>query len=126
MPTLVDKKQTFKFGGDVGPKKADFAVIFPVTIGGKPTSIEAFVIEGNTPHLVSRRGLSKRNCTASFDPEYLYLSSQDFGRAPLILHSSGHLLLSLVRTSKNSTVVQHFFPRYSGWTSTRHGRSLRS
>ena len=62
LPEIVDKEQTFKFGGDGGPKKADFAVIFPVTIGETPTWIEAFVIEGNTPHLVSRRWLSKHKC----------------------------------------------------------------
>jgi hypothetical protein len=110
----VDKEQTFKFGGDGGPKKANFAVIFPVTIGDTPTWIEAFVIEGNTPHLVSRRWLSKHKCLMCFDPENLCLESPEFGRVPLILHSSGHLLLSLIGKSKGSAAVHFVLPGVDG------------
>ena len=33
LPVTVEKKQTFKFGGDGTPKEAEFAVNLPVTIG---------------------------------------------------------------------------------------------
>ena len=110
LPEIIDKEQTFKFGGDGGPKKANFAVIFPVTIGETQTWIEAFVIEGNTPHLVSRRWLSKHKCLVCFDPDNLYLESPEFGRISLILHSSGHLLLSLIGKSKGSAAVHFVLP----------------
>ena len=83
----MDKNQRFKFGGDGDPVEAPFAVTLPVQFG-----IEAFVVLGSTPHLISRRWLF-------FDPNNLCLESPEFGSVPLVLRSSGHLLLSLVNSS---------------------------
>ena len=63
------------------------------------TWIEAFVVPGSTPHLISRRWLSQHRCVANFDPNNLCLESPEFGSVPLVLHSSGHLLLTLVNSS---------------------------
>ena len=35
----------------------------------------------------------------NFDPNVLCMESPEFGSVPLVLHSSGHLLLSLVNSS---------------------------
>ena len=87
---VVDKIQRFKFGGD-GPVEASFAV----HIGDTKTWIEAFAVPGSTPHLISRRWLSQHRCLVNSDPNNLCLESPEFGSVPLVLHSSGHLLLSL-------------------------------
>ena len=50
-------------------------------------------------HLISRRWLSQHRCVVNFDPNNLCLESPEFGSVPLVLHSSGHLLLSLVSPS---------------------------
>ena len=71
----------------------------PVQIGDAKTWIEAFVVPGSTPHLISRRWLSQHRCVVNFDPNNLCLESPEFGSVPLVLHSSGHLLLSLVSPS---------------------------
>ena len=99
-PAVVDKIQRFKFGGDGDPVEASFAVTSPVHIGDAKTWIEAFVVPGSTPHLFSRRWLSQHRCVVNFDPTNLCLESPEFGSVPLVLHSSGHLLLSLVSPSK--------------------------
>ena len=122
LPEIVDKEQTFKFGGDGGPKKANFAVIFPVTIGDTPTWIEAFVIEGNTPHLVSRRWLSKHKCLMCFDPENLYLESPEFWPGSLDLAQLRAPVVESDRQVKGFCGCALCPPR-CGWTSTRHGRS---
>ena len=57
-PAFVDKIQRFKFGGDGDPVEASLAVTLPVQIGDAKTWIEAFVVPGSTPHLISRRWLS--------------------------------------------------------------------
>ena len=54
----MDKVQRFKFGGDGDPVEASFAVTLPIQIGDAKTWIEAFVVPGSTPHLISRRWLS--------------------------------------------------------------------
>ena len=79
--------------------EASFAVTLPVQIGDAKTWNEAFVVPGSTPHLISRRWLSQHRCVLNFDPNNLCLESPDFGSVPLVLHSSGHLLLSLVNPS---------------------------
>ena len=56
-PAVVDKIQRFKFGGDGDPVEASFAVTLPVQIGDDKTWIEAFVVPGSAPHLISRRWL---------------------------------------------------------------------
>ena len=99
-PAVLDKIQRFKFGGDGDPVEASFAVSLPVQVGDVKTWIEAFVVPGSTPHLISRRWLSQHRCVVNFDPDNLCLESPEFGSVPLVLHSSGHLLLSLVSSSK--------------------------
>ena len=81
------------------PVEASFAVSLPVQIGDAKTWIEAFVVPGSTPHLISQRWLSQHRCVVNFDPNSLCLQSPQFGSVPLVLHSSGHLLLSLVSPS---------------------------
>ena len=49
--------------------------------------------------LISRRWLSQHRCVVNFDPKNLCLESPESGSVPLVLHSSGHLLLSLVNSS---------------------------
>ena len=102
---VVDKTQRFKFGGDGDPVEASFAVTLPVQVGDAKTWIEAFVVPGSTPHWICRRWLSQHGCVVSFDPNNLCLESPEFGSVPLVLHSSGHLLLSLVHSS--NTWDQH-------------------
>ena len=99
-PAVLDKIQRFKFGGDGDHVEASFAVSLPVQVGDVRTWIEAFVFPGSTPHLISRRWLSHHRCVVNFDPDNLCLESPEFGSVPLVLHSSGHLLLSLVSSSK--------------------------
>ena len=67
-PAVVDKLQRFKFGGDGDLVEASFAVTLPVPIGDAKTWIEAFVVPGSTPHLISRRWLSQHRCVVNFDP----------------------------------------------------------
>ena len=98
-PAVVDKFQRFKFGADGDPVEASFAVTLPVQISDAKTWIEAFVVPGSTPHLISRRWLSQHRCVVNLDPNNLCLESPEFGSLPLVLHSSGHLLLSLVNPS---------------------------
>ena len=100
-PRSSGKIQRFKFGGDGDPVEASFAVTLPVQIGGTKTWIEAFVVPGSTPHLISRRCLSQHRCVVNFDPNNLCLESPEFGSVPLVLHSSGHLLLALVSSSNS-------------------------
>ena len=98
-PAVMDKIQRFKFGGDGAPVEASFAVTLPVQIGDAKTWIEAFVVPGSALHLISRRWLSQHRCVVNFDPNNLCLESPEFGSVPLVLHSSGHLLLSFVSPS---------------------------
>ena len=77
----------------------------PVQIGDAKTWIEAFVVPGSTLHLISRRWLSQHRCVVNFDPNNLCVESPEFGSVPLVLHSSVHLLLSLV--SPSNPVDQH-------------------
>ena len=79
--------------------EASFAVTLPVQIGDVKTWIEAFVIPGSTAHMISRRWLSQHRCVVNLHPKNLCLESPEFGSVPLVLHSSGHLLLSLVNSS---------------------------
>ena len=74
-------------------------VILLVQIGDTKTWIEAFVVPGSTPRLISRRWLSRHRRLLTFDPNNLCLESSEFGSVRLVLHSSGHLLLSLVNPS---------------------------
>ena len=69
LPECVDKCQDFRFGAGE-PQRADFAVSFLVTLGDRKvkTIMEAFVLPGITPHLVSRRWLSHHKCRLDFDP----------------------------------------------------------
>ena len=97
-PAIVDKIQGFKFG-DGDPVEATFAVTLPVQIGDAKTWTEPFVVPGSTPHLISRRWLSQHRCVVNFDPNNLCLESPEFGSVPLVLHSSGRLLLSPVNPS---------------------------
>ena len=101
-PAVVNKIQRFKFGGDGDPVEASFAVTLPVQIGDAKTWIEASVVPGSTPHLISRRWLSQHRCVVNFDPNNLCLEGPESGSVPLVLHSSGHLLLSLVNSSNTS------------------------
>ena len=98
-PAVVDNNQRFKFGGDGDPVEASFAVTLPVQIGDSKTWIEAFVVLGSTPHWISRRWLSQHRCLVNFDLNNICLESPEFFSVPLVLHSSGHLLLSLVNPS---------------------------
>ena len=65
-PAAVDKVQRFKFGGDGDPVEASFPVTLPVQTGGAKTWIEAFVVPGSTPHLISRRWHSQHRCIVNF------------------------------------------------------------
>ena len=94
-PCCCGQNSTFKFGGDGDPVEVSFAVTLTVQIGDSKTRIEAFVVPGSTPHLISRKWLSQHRCLVNFDPNHLRLESPEFGSVPLVLHSSGHLLLSL-------------------------------
>ena len=73
---------------------ASFAASFPLTIGGKPSWIEACVLLGSTHNLVPCRWLSRRRCRVKFDPSSLTLQSPDFCVVPLKKHSFEHVLLS--------------------------------
>ena len=88
-PAVVDKIQRFKFVSDGDPAEASFAATLPVQIGDVKTWIEDFVL------------LSQHRCVVNFDPNNLCLESPELGSFPLVLHSSGHLLLSLVNPSNN-------------------------
>ena len=90
-PAVVDKILRFKFGSDGDPLEASFAVTLPVQMGVTKTWIEAFVVLGSTPHLISRRWLSQHRCLVNFVPNDLCLESPEFGWVLLVLHSSGHL-----------------------------------
>ena len=61
-PAVVDKIQRFNLGSDGDPVEASFAVTLPVQLGDATTWIEAFVVPGSTPHLISRRWLSQHRC----------------------------------------------------------------
>ena len=61
--------------------------------------LEAFVFPGSTRHLISRRWLSHHRCVVKFVPNNFCLESPEFGFVHLVLHPSGHLLLSLVNPS---------------------------
>ena len=98
-PAVAHKVQRFKNGGDGDPVEASFVVTLSVQIGDAKTWIEAFVVPGSTPHLISRPWLSHRRCVVNFDPNNLCLESPEFGSVPLVLHSPGHLLRSLVNSS---------------------------
>ena len=95
-PAVVDQIQRYKFGGDGDPVEASFAVTLPVQMGDTKTWIEAFAVPGSTPHWISRRWLSQHRCMVNIDPNNLCQESPEFGTVPLVLHSSGHQLLSLV------------------------------
>ena len=82
-PAVVDKIQRLKLGGDSDPVEASFAVTLPVQIGDAKTWIEAFMVLGCTPHLISRRWLSQHQCLVNFDPNNLCLESPEFGSVPL-------------------------------------------
>ena len=107
-PAVVDRIQRFKFGGDGDPVEVSFAVTLTVPIGDNKTRIEAFVVPGSTPHLISRKWLSQHRCLVNFDPNHLWLESPEFGSVPLVLHSSGHLLRFLVNPSNTLTVMVDF------------------
>ena len=62
---VVHKVQRFKFGGG-DPVVASFAVTLPVQTGDAKTWIEAFVVPGSTPHLISRRWLPQHRCVVNF------------------------------------------------------------
>ena len=62
--------------------------------------------------LISRRWLSQHRCVVNFDPNNLCLESPEFGAGPLVLHSSGHLLLSLVNPSNTLDQI-HCHDRFS-------------
>ena len=78
-PAVVDKIQSFRFGGDGDLVEASFAVTLPVHIGDTKTWIEAFVVLGSTPHLISCRWLSQHRCLVSFDPNNLWKARILFG-----------------------------------------------
>ena len=63
-PAVVANIQRFNFGGDGDPVEASFAVL--VHIGDAKTWIEAFVVPGSTPHLISRRWLSQHRRVVNF------------------------------------------------------------
>ena len=90
-PAVLDKIQRFKFGGDGDPVEASFAVTLPVQIGDAKTWIEAFVVPGSTPHLISQRWLSQHRCVVNFDPNNLCLESPEFGSVPHLVTCFCHL-----------------------------------
>ena len=94
-PTVLDKIQRFKFEGDGHLVEASFAVTLSVQIGDTKTWIEAFLVLGS----ISLRWLSQHRCLANHDPNKPCLESPEIGSVRLLLHSSGHLLLSLVNPS---------------------------
>ena len=65
-PAVVDKIQHFKFGSDGDRVEASFTVTLPVQVGDAKTWIEAFVVPGSTPHLISRRWHSQHRCVVNF------------------------------------------------------------
>lgn len=110
-PITIDRQQVFRFGGaDQTPVVANFAVSLPVHIAGHDTYLESFVVPGETPHLISRRWLSANQCTISFDPANMYLTSPHFKeRIPLRLHESGHILMNIIRPEKNLKTTNSFY-----------------
>ena len=105
------------------------AVTLPVQIGSTKTWIEAFVVPGCTPHLISRRWLSQHRCLANFDPNNLCLESPEIGSVPLVLHSSGHLLMSLVNllsTLDQHTVIIDYLNSSSGFARSVQRRDERT
>ena len=46
--------------------KRHLAATLPVQIGDAKTWIEAFVVPGSTPHLISRRWLPQHRCAVNF------------------------------------------------------------
>ena len=106
-PTIVDKLKRFRFGGDCAPIERSFPLVLPNQIGEAKTWLDGskFVVPGSTLHLVSQRWLSQHQCLVNFDPNFLCLECSSFGSVRLVLHSSAHLLLSLVNPS--NTVGQY-------------------
>ena len=82
-PAVVDKVQRFKFGGDGDPVEASFAVTLPVQIGDDKTWIEAFVVPGSTPHLISRRWLSQHRCVVNLIRIICVWKAQNLAPFPL-------------------------------------------
>ena len=78
----MDKIQRFKFGAHGDAVEASFAVTLPVQIGDAKTWIDAFVVHGSTPHLISRRWLSRHRCVVNFDRNNLSLGSPELGSVP--------------------------------------------
>ena len=75
--------------------------------------LKLLFVPGSIPHLISRRWLSQHRCVLNFDPTNLCLESTEFGLVPLVLHSSGHLLLSLVNPSNTLDQFIHYHDRFS-------------
>ena len=90
---------------DGEPVEASSAATLPVQTSETKTWLEAFVVLGSALHLVSRRWLSQHRCLVNFDPNNLCMESPELGSVPLVLHSSGRLLLSL--ESLPSALEQH-------------------
>ena len=105
-PAVKDQTQRFRFGGGE-TVEATFAVNLPVFIGGKETWLQSYVVPNeSTPHLLSRRWLSQNKCSLCMDPVDPHITSPYFTeKIPLILHSSGHLLIPLLR---NRTISQYY------------------
>ena len=95
---LWTKTQRFKFGGDGDLVEASFAVTLPVQMSDTKTWIEAFVVHGSTPHLISQRWLSQHRCLVIFDPNNLC--------SRILFGSLGHSLLWPI-ASVTSESVKH-------------------
>ena len=111
----------FRAGCDGDRVEASFVVTWPVQIGDTKTWIEAFVLPGITPMLISRRWLSQHRSLVNFYPNNLCLEIPAFGSFLLVLHSSGPLLLSLVvpsNTLDQYTVMTDYQNNSSGFVSS--------
>ena len=86
------------------PVEASFAVTLLVQIGDAKTCIEAFVVPGSTPLLISRRWLSQHRCVVNFDPNILCLESPEF----LLRSSCVALIWSFALITCES--IKHFGP----------------
>ena len=105
-------RQDFRFGGpDQAAITSNYAVSLPCTLGGVQTMLNAYVVPGSTPQLVSRRWLSHHKAVISMDPEALFLTSPSFPRPiPLTLHGPGHIMMSLIDSDPGTQSI-HFMAR---------------
>ena len=83
--------KTFKFG-DGRKYQSLTAVMFPVSIGGKPAQITADIVSANIPLLLSRESLKKANTKINFSSDYAEILGE---KVHLVTTKSGHYALPI-------------------------------